>query len=257
MGAADCRSDHGIIHADLIYFNPEERESRMVSYTREFTMNSKLLGFMAAPLLAASMASNAQVVYNYTGVVYSTELLGPGPVEPFSPVPIGTQVSGTYTLDLGNSKIPGSGYWLLQGSSLFSSTFRANSIVYATPIASSAIDVSSEIVGTHSGDTPLYFANEDWSSGAYLGRGGSQLEVFNPHGAWTAAGLPNVAGASDVIGQVNFAVAPTSDAYVFYNITSFTRAPELDSATAAGGLTLLLSGLAMAGSRRSRSARLR
>jgi len=218
-------------------------------------MNRTILGFLAAPLLAASMASHAQVVYNYTGVVYSSDVYGPGLPAAFLPIPIGTEVSGTYTLDLGNSKIPGSGYWLLQGSSYFGSSFRAGSIDYATPAASSGINVTSWIEGNHSGGMPAYFAYENWNTGAYLSRGSSEFEIDNPHGAWTAAGLPIFAGHSDAFGEVTLAVAPNSDAYVYFNLTSFTRAPELDSASAAGGLTLLLSGLAIAGRRRSRSAR--
>lgn len=71
------------------------------------------------------------------------------------------------------------------------------------------------------------------------------FEINNPHGAYSADGLPILTGATYAQGV--FIERCNQTSYdVIYNITSLTRAPELDAASAAGGLTLLLSLFAMA-----------
>jgi hypothetical protein len=204
------------------------------------------------------MAANAQVVYDYTGIVTSSEVITEqGSEEPFLPVPIGTQVSGTYTLDLPKG-IPGSGNWLVSGGrSLFSSTIQAGQVVYDTP----ATFVQSTVEGVYfngsppTSDGPTFAATEGWVNYGAKREGGSGFEILNPHGAWSADGLPIFAGAKSAGGTVDFSVSADAIARFSFNLTSLTRAPELDSASAAGGLTLLLTGLAMAtGARRSRSA---
>ena len=82
-------------------------------------MNTNVLGLMTAIFLAGPMAAEAQsVVYDYTGVVTSSLLFVGSGSEPFTPVPIGTQVSGTYTLDYAQGEPypggkPGSPEWEL------------------------------------------------------------------------------------------------------------------------------------------------
>jgi hypothetical protein len=106
-------------------------------------MNTKVLGLVTTILLAGPMTAGAQsVVYDYTGVVTSSLLFVGSGSEPFTPVPIGTQVSGTYTLDYSQGEPQGGGKvgspeWGLNdgnrtGSPLFSTTFRAGQVVYST-----------------------------------------------------------------------------------------------------------------------------
>jgi hypothetical protein len=78
--------------------------------------------------------------------------------------------------------------------------------------------------------------------------------IVNSHGAYDAAGLPIFAGAQSATGNVVFSLSSAELVNIDFNLSSLTLAPEIDPAFAAGALTLLLSGLAIAaGDRRSRS----
>jgi hypothetical protein len=72
------------------------------------------------------------------------------------------------------------------------------------------------------------------------------MDIQNVNGAYTSQGLPILAGADNARGSIEIA-APGSEyqSYVNFYFTSLTRAPELDAASAAGGLTLLACALTM------------
>jgi hypothetical protein len=224
-------------------------------------MNIKVLGLLTGILLAGPMAAGAQpVVYDYTGVVTSSVLYNSGAASgPFTPVPIGTQVSGTYTLDYsqgqpnGGGKV-GSPQWGLYdgtpGSLLFGTTFRAGQVVYSTD---NSLPGMSNVSGTSVGPTHFFEAQEAWYKGQQ--DEGSQFVIVNSHGAYDAEGLPIFAGAQSATGNVSFSLSTNAESAVIdFNLRSLTLAPEIDPASAAGALTLLLSGIAMAlGVRRSRS----
>jgi hypothetical protein len=212
-------------------------------------MNAKNLGFFAAALLGTSMAANAQVVYDFTGVVTNTEGL--------DLPPIGSQVSGTYTFDLANgnpaqsSGVVGSSNWVVNTeggplnstlpvpkSLVFASTFRdALNNSYATPAPTSAfVYYGSGITG---GPRTFFSAGDNFQISQYV-NGYEAFEIVNPNGAYSADGMPVLlAGATHAQGTI----VERSNQFLYnvlFTITSLTRAPELDSASAAGGLTLLL-----------------
>jgi hypothetical protein len=219
-------------------------------------MNAKIPGLFAAALLGASMAANAQVVYDFTGVVTNTE----GLVQP----PIGSQVSGTYTFDFANGNpaqsigVVGSSNWdvstyggPLSGtlpvptSLVFASTFRdALNNSFTTPPPTSAFGYYGS--GANGGPRTFFSAGDNFMISQYV-TGYEGFEIVNPHGAYSADGLPVLAGATHAQGTITERSSSNQIGYdVLFTITSLTRAPELDSASAAGGLTLLLSLLAMA-----------
>jgi len=217
-------------------------------------MNIKVLGLLTAILLAAPMAAGAQpVVYDYTGVVTSYFA---GTSQGLAPVPVGTQVSGTFTFDYSQGVpegggAPGSPQWNLwdgnPGTPLFATTFRAGRDVYSTDNSLAGMsNASGSSVGLHS-----FSGQEEWYKGQEVG--GSEFVIVNSHGAYNAEGLPIFAGAQSATGRVSLSLSSSADtSFIDFNVTSLTLAPEIDPAFAAGALTLLLSGLAMAmGARRS------
>jgi hypothetical protein len=158
-------------------------------------MNAKIPGFFAAALLGASMAANAQVVYDFTGVVADTE--------GFNLPPIGSQVSGTYTFDLANGNpaqnigVVGSSNWdvntyggPLSGtlpvptSLVFASTFRdALNTSYATPAPTSVFGYYAS--GVTGGPRTFFSAGDNFQMSQIV-NGYTGFEINNPHGAYSA-----------------------------------------------------------------------
>jgi hypothetical protein len=239
-------------------------------------MNTKILGFLAAALLTAPMAANAQAqyVYDYTGAItYDSSCTE------CSPIAIGSQVTGTFTFDYANgnpaqsSGTIGSAGWTVTsyggGSSsepsplptslVFAMTAQVGGFSFASQIPSGPAifypSGGSSVQGyaNSGGRGSTFIAYENWTDAPSY-RGGSSINISNPHGAYSVTGLPILAGATSATGTAENFVGADSSREIDFNITSLMRAPELDPASAAGGLTLLLSGLAMAmGARRSRS----
>jgi hypothetical protein len=234
-------------------------------------MNGRILGFLTAALMTGGAltvspaAFSSSVTYNYTGFI--TYFYNAG-----ASTAIGSQVSGTYTFDFANgnpaqsSGIIGSANWTVAAGGspptptllVFSSTAQVGGFSYNTPVpptggfdpySQSSVQGSANSGGRGS----TFTASEAWGYTPDT-EGGSSLSISNPHGAYSANGLPILAGATaTATGEVSELVAG-SGSEINFNITSLTRAPEIDSASAASGVTLLLSGLAMAlGAHRSRS----
>jgi hypothetical protein len=208
-------------------------------------------------LIVSPAAFSSPVTYDYTGVI--TYFFNAG-----NTIAIGSQVSGTYTFDLANgnpaqsSGTIGSGNWAVVSAggpfysaavpSLlpFASTAHVDGFVYATPLPplSSSIYADSEVLGVHNdtGRGSTFTAGESYEVSPD-NAGTSSLGIDNPHGAYSANGLPILAGATSAMEEVTELLGRSE---IVFNITSLKIAPEIDPASAAGGLTLLFSGLAMA-----------
>jgi hypothetical protein len=239
-------------------------------------MKAKILGFLTAALLASPMAANAQDVYDYTGAITHDSSCSE-----CSPIPIGSQVTGTFTFDYANgnpaqsSGAIGSAGWTvtsygggysskpspLPTSLVFAMTAQVDGFSFASQIPSGPAmfypSGGSSVQGyaNSGGRGSTFIAYENWTdSPSYSG--GSSINISNPRGAYSVTGLPILAGATLATGTAENFVGADSSREIDFNITSLnlTSAPEIDPASAAGGLTLLLSGLAIAmGARRSRS----
>ena len=203
-------------------------------------MNGKILGFLTAVLMAAPMAANAQFTYDYTGVVtlFSTTIEPP-------PFAIGMQVSGTFTFDYANgnpaqsSGTIGSANWIVASSGAGGSL--PNSVVFAT--TAQVVELKRDVYGTPIVQLPsAAAANRQGSSSSGAGgstftaseawafspdtNGFSTLSISNPHGAYSAAGLPILAGATSATGEVASLNGGTGIQPDF-NITSLTPHPAV------------------------------
>jgi hypothetical protein len=206
-------------------------------------MNGKILGFLTAALMAvcaliASPAFSSTFTYDYTGVITYADS------QVYS-IAIGSQVSGTYTFV--NPAQP--------SSLVFASTAQVDGFYYNTP---SLANLSSDPYGyAHSSvqgsaNSGTFTASEQWVTAPDT-VGSSSLTISNPHGGYPLSGVPILALATSATGEVNAFIA-SEPTQIDFKITSFTPAPEIDPASAATGLTLLMSVLAMAlGARRSRA----
>jgi hypothetical protein len=200
-------------------------------------------------VLLALLAGSAQAdMYYFTGAI-TDDYLYDQPA-----LPAGTPISGIFTISIANAQTVtgtvGSANWLAQESggtfdvpnapaTVFDMSFSAPGYSYYTNPSSQAQRSISSVGQTNGAFSaseltiPIRDFNEEDSSSV------------------TLSGYPG----GGVTGNGN--VSMNSHAFrdsVDFTITSLTRAPEIDPASAAGGLTLLLSGLAMAmGARRSRS----
>jgi hypothetical protein len=222
----------------------------------------KLAWLVTGALVVAPIAANAQAVtYDFTGTV--TQAIGM-----YSSVPVGATVTGTYTFSL-SSAIPSEVFGSVGSSvfevyanqindgatpAVFSSTAKVNGFSFASlPPNVSAYASHSSVANDPF--SPSYYASETVCVTA-TNCSGSQ---FGASGAMTS-GLPALSPASLASGGVtgeffsNSTPIPSSN-QVAFKITSMvsapTAAPEIDAASAASGLTLLLGGLLVLGGRRS------
>jgi hypothetical protein len=231
-------------------------------------MNVKILGLLTSALVAVCTlivcpaAFSSPVTYDYTGVIIAALSVD------FS-IPVGSQVTGTYTFDYANgnpaqsSGTIGSANWIVASkggpgtgfpvptSLVYSFTAQVGSFSYSNHVPpETELSAQTVVQGyANSGGPGSTFVTQEGNL-----NGDSSLFISNPHGAYSSNGLPILAGAAkdDASGTIQV----FSGTNLVFDLTSLTlvSAPEIDSASAAGGLTLLLSGLAMAmGARRSRT----
>lgn len=244
-------------------------------------MNKKnlgLTGFLAIVALTASGAASAQQgTFDFTGTVTSSDL---------GWITAGTAVTGTYTFNFANADDTSDGlsdsnvnngspwYRQIDGGAIFPSSLElpmqtgsvfSSSVTVGTPNTAtttfanpglSAIGNSSNIRG----DVQFYSAGvtDYTSTSSYVSSGFSLTDYtaapFGLTGALT--GLPVLGANTTGTGSVEFVTILGSGSYNVqsfdYSITSLTAvsAPEINPASAASGLTLLLGGLAVLRGRR-------
>ena len=236
--------------------------------------NPGLKGILIAAALTVSAAVSAQqVTYDFTGTITSSNL---------GWVSAGTTVSGTYTFNLGNADPGLSDNGINQyepwsrdtaGGSLFSyldtspqtgSVF-SSSIRVGTPAATTFADSGLSAIGNLSsvlGGAEYYSASvtDYTSTSSFVASNFSLTDLSQaPFGT---AGLPVLGMNTTGTGVLEFVsnYTPGSSGYtehqLDYSITSLSRvaAPEINSASAASGLTLLFGGLAVLCGRRKAAA---
>lgn len=224
-------------------------------------MNAKILGFLTAALIAAPMAANAQdvrYVYTYTGANFDS--FDP-PATPGNPYTTSDHLTFQLTTSAPlppNLMAPTNGNGNFQdfpGVALVSITgsdgFQSLTVPAAEVYQNCPKGCTRGIFG--------YITTN--SSGAITGSGieGFRAVVSGRAFDWESSD-PYVQFGTNVFDFVGTSADPQARATHFGATTSepgkwtFAIVPEIDPASAAGGLTLLLSGLAMAMSaRRSRS----
>ena len=198
-----------------------------------------VIGFLAlAPLVAAADA----VTYDFTGTVIGAT------GDPFvTSVPIGTEVTGTYTFDFGAAfaadtfGTPGSqsSDWYIGNRSgttygtpaftqyVFSSTAHVGSLSYATdPTYAQGNYLLSAVSGGTATGPSLYFAQEGAAPAtAYAETSNlTLLALQGQPGPWTASGLPNFGTAQGASGSFTIPDA-FGENTIGYNITSLTPVP--------------------------------
>ena len=237
-------------------------------------MNLGLKGFLIAAALTASGAVGAQqVTYDFTGTVTSSG---------FGSIAAGTAVTGTYTINLGNAD-PGlsdngiNKYepWSRDtaGGALFSSldsspqtgSVFSSSVVVGTPTTATFANSGLSAIGNLSS----ILGGSDYYSGSvtdYTSATSFVSSSFNladlTEAPFGATGLPVFGVNTTGTGVLEFVsnYAPGNSGYnerqLDYSITSLSRveAPEINAASAASGLTLLLGGLAVLRGRRRAAA---
>jgi hypothetical protein len=223
-----------------------------------------LSGFLAVAALTASAAANAQVVtFDFTGTVTSSDL---------GWITSGTVVSGTYTinfgdtdLDLSNNAI-GQPNWSrgVEGGAAYSSNNEppetsavfSSSVTMGSPSTATTTFTNSGLsaFGNSSGvagGSPFYLGDvRDYTSAtSYLDSSITLIDLTDPFGG---SGLPLILPTTTATGEIAIGSStPGSSApnvqQIDYSITSLSRvsAPEINPASAASGLTLLLGGLAV------------
>jgi hypothetical protein len=226
-----------------------------------------LKGFgVLAAILASAAASAAPATFDFMGTVTASDVAS---------VAAGTKITGTYTIDLSNADpnssdgpinpifpwiravVGGAAYSQpVPAGTVFSSTAKAGSFNFADS-APSALGSASQVTG----GSFFYGAYDS----EYISRSSfeeSTLSINDFTAApFTAGGLP-VLGANSVgTGSIFYAVnVSDSNGVKFdygpkldYSITSLTpvhTAPEMDPASAVGGITLLLGAIAVIRGRR-------
>jgi hypothetical protein len=216
-------------------------------------MNGKILGFLTAALMAGPMAANAQYVYTYTGENFdSFESLPPGtPGNPYTTadqLTIRLTTSALLPANLGGlpseENFEGVGLVSLTVSDgVRSETYPASQIFAGSgpaPVPSTFGYIWTNSTGGIT-KSSINGVSAVGSTGLYQW----QSQYTNPSGCTVCGGSDFVSIGS--VGTGGTAFLASSDM-----VGRWTDAPEIDSASAASGLTLLLSVLAMAlGARRS------
>jgi hypothetical protein len=229
-----------------------------------------LAGFVALAALTASASAIAQqMTYDFTGTVTSSD---------FASVSAGMTITGTYTINLGNADLSSDGYsdnainrftpWLrgeasgaaypdalVTGGTVFSSMLKAGSSTFNSPAPSAF----GSLTYVEAGPFDYNAYNIEHSSSSWFTESSFNIANSNATVPYLSNGLP-VFGASS-LGTGSYMIATYVDnvarPYNFgpkldYSITSFSpvAAPEIDPASAAGGLTLLFGAMAMLRGRR-------
>lgn len=220
-------------------------------------MTGKRLGLLAVALLAGPIAANADesVTYDFTGVVTS---------ETGNPGMIGDAITGTFTFTYDNrdtdaGTIGSSSPWSVVSNG---AGIPQNTAVFATAVSGGYRSMPIPLMdpdgqaGVTSGGKAFYAYEyaAAYPSSSYL-----YIKGATPY---NAEGLPVLSkgetavggfslGGNSPIGVMFPGGVPDGGFAVQYNITSLTRVPEIDSASAATCLTLLLGSLLVVGSRRA------
>jgi hypothetical protein len=235
-------------------------------------MNRKILGLSGILSVAAFTASAAvsaqQVTYDFTGTITSSD---------FGSITAGTTVTGTYTFNLGNadpnlsSNNPGGQLWNREvaGGTAYSSlnepaqtgSVVSSSVTVGTPTTTTFVNSGLSALGNESGvlsSAAFYLAavTDYTSTSSYVTSNLSLIDVTDPFVGST--GLPvfgmNTVGTGEIEFVSNFTPGSSSfnERQLDYSITSLSRAsaPEINPASAASGLTLLLGALAVLRGRR-------
>jgi hypothetical protein len=238
-------------------------------------MNRKILGllrFLAVTALVASTGVSAQqVTYDFTGIITSSD---------FGSITAGTTVNGTYTFNLGNadpnlsSNNPGSQLWNREvaGGTAYSSlnepaqtgSVVSSSVTVGSPTTTTFANSGLSALGNTSGvqsSAAFYLAavTDYTSASSYQTSSLSLIDVTDPFVGST--GLPVFGVTTTGTGEIeivsNFKPGSSSfnEQQLDYSITSLSRmsAPEINPASAASGLTLLLGGLAVLRGRRKKA----
>jgi hypothetical protein len=215
-------------------------------------MTTRALIALGALTLVPLAAHAETVTYDFTGVV--TQVIGNAYS---SSVTAGETITGTYTLNFAaadpsqsagtvgsqnsdwtanktsgsiNGTAPDTNY-------VFTSTAQVGSTSYSTdPSQAKGYDLVSTISGT-TGFSPYYSAAENSFTSGRSGTGSD----FVLHGvAWTSAGLPDFAAATNPAGAF-FSYDNTAYSSVVYSVNSLTPAPL------PGAVWLMLSGVGALG----------
>ena len=209
-------------------------------------MNVKTLGFLTAALMAGPMVANAQYVYTYTGPDF--DYIGPAgtPGNPYTTadhmtVQLVTSAPIPPNLIIGTNQndFPGVAVVsLTESDGVTSNTYTAAQLYTNQPALSTWFN---GFVDTNSAGRIIGGAIYGETTSTKTG----YVQWNTDEGRDTVVRAPQV-GGPQFVASAGF--------YGFEGNGKWTFAPEIDPASAAGGLTLLLSGLAMAmGARRSRS----
>jgi hypothetical protein len=224
----------------------------------------KGLGVLAVIVCATANANPA--TFDFTGTVTASDVAS---------VAAGTTINGTYTINLSNADpnssdgpinpifpwvravVGGAAYSQpVPGGTVFSSTATAGAFNFASS-APSALGSASQVTG----GSFFYSAyDEEYSSRTSFAE--STFSINDSTTApFTSGGLPLLGANSLGTGSIFFAVN-VSDAngvkfdygpqldYSIASLTPVQAAPEMDPASAAGGLTLLLGAMAVIRGRR-------
>jgi hypothetical protein len=210
--------------------------------------------FFAFALSLSGEAFSSSVTYDFSGIVTSYDAFGG------VSVPIGSSISGTYTFNLpvgthGSASFSvgaqgGPSYGTpLPTSSVFVTSAQVGSLfayTSATPSPSDSGNMFAGFQSSVSGAGTGFRAGEQWRAAPDT-TGGSSLSITNPHGAYSAAGLPIFAGATSATGGISEFIAsqPTELGYTITSMKQATAAPEIDRSSAISVLTLVAGGLAV------------
>ncbi len=224
------------------------------------THSASLALLFAIFLAAAPITADAQAItFDFSGIVTSSTNA--------PSVLSGMTITGSYTIDLANGNpYAGSGSvnyfapWVyavsqspdgnplgaayVEPGPVFASTATVGSFNYAS-VASPLFPNASEVTGSDQGGS--YFAFETASPNS-LFTGSSSFEITgNP--AYSPTGSPLFGPGSEGTGDIVVDVGGRQSV-IDYNIKSIAAAPEMDPASIASALTLLLGGLAVIRGRR-------
>jgi hypothetical protein len=256
-------------------------------------MNTIVRSAVTLALLIGSVAANSQAVtFDFSGRVVDATYPDPSTAVL---IPDGTVVTGSFTFTYapllsGNGTVSGTigasspqGWSAIMpgvgaGTTLFSDTVQV--IGYPTSYSTGALNIgvgSSEISGGSTsglggnpgggpGFEPSGSLNGFEMNGSGLFGTESWITLASNSGtnAFLSNGLPNVANLSGSFGMFEtYTNGPVSDIFangnsgVQYEITSITRAPEIDPTSASSGLTLLLGAMVVLFGRREKPSRVR
>ena len=251
-------------------------------------MNTLIRCAVALALLSGAIAANAQsVTFDFSGRVADATYADPSTA---TIIPDGTIVTGSFTftyapLLAGTGTLSGtigasspSGWTATNpgvgpGVELFSSTVQV--VGFSTSYSTGAINTGSGSSLISGGSTtglsgnpgggpgfePAGSLNGFEVNGSGLTGTESWITLGSSPGtnAFLSNGLPNLANLAGSFGEFEtYTDGPVSDIFargafgVQYEITSITRAPEIDPTSAASGITLLLGALMILYGRRAR-----